>query len=169
MYCSTHKLNLVLNLVPSSRQYLGTAVPSSSIDSRGTAVPYCTIVQEQIVRLGFSNSRKVLHFCMWKFVGADKANRALSAQTNFHIQKYDGLENKENPSRALEVELSDPRVRAARAMQGENLRKFTKSRARAPYHYDTIICSGTMVQHCMVLTEAGRRSIRSQRTRFMEF
>ena len=28
---------------------------------------------------------------MWNFVSADKANRALSAETKFHIQKYDGL------------------------------------------------------------------------------
>jgi hypothetical protein len=43
---------------------------------------------------------------MWKFVTADKAHCALSAETNFHIQKYDGLENIENPSRGLEVKLS---------------------------------------------------------------
>ena len=30
---------------------------------------------------------------------------ALSAETKFHIQKYDGLENIENPSPALEVTL----------------------------------------------------------------
>ncbi len=42
---------------------------------------------------------------MWNFVSADKANRALSAKTKLHIlvQKYNGLENIENPSRALEV------------------------------------------------------------------
>ena len=42
---------------------------------------------------------------MWKFVSSDKANWALSAETKFHIQKYDGLENIENPSPALEVTL----------------------------------------------------------------
>jgi hypothetical protein len=36
---------------------------------------------------------------------ADIANGALSAETKFHIQKYDGLENVKNPSRALEVTL----------------------------------------------------------------
>ena len=40
---------------------------------------------------------------MCNLVSADKANCALSAETKFHIQKYDGLENIENPSRALEV------------------------------------------------------------------
>ena len=40
---------------------------------------------------------------MCNLVSADKANCALSAETKFHIQKYDGLENTENPSRALEV------------------------------------------------------------------
>jgi hypothetical protein len=29
---------------------------------------YCTIVQNLIPRLGFSNSRQVLNFCMWNFV-----------------------------------------------------------------------------------------------------
>jgi hypothetical protein len=46
---------------------------------------------------------------MWNFVSVDKAYGALSAETKFHIQKYDheydGLENKEKPSRALEVTL----------------------------------------------------------------
>ena len=56
-------------------------------------------------RLGFSDTRKVLHFCMWNFIWADKAQLSLSAQTKFHIQKYDGLENIENTSLALEVTL----------------------------------------------------------------
>ena len=42
---------------------------------------------------------------MWNFVFADKADLALSAETNFHIQKYDGLENIEKRSPALEVTL----------------------------------------------------------------
>jgi hypothetical protein len=37
--------------------------------------------------------RQVLHFFIWNFVWADKANLALSAQTKFHIQKYDSLKN----------------------------------------------------------------------------
>jgi hypothetical protein len=36
---------------------------------------------------------------------ADKSNRAVSAETKFHIQKYGGLENIEKPSRALQVTL----------------------------------------------------------------
>jgi hypothetical protein len=52
---------------------------------------------------------------MWKFVSSDKANRDLSAETNFHIQKYDGLENTsiENPSRGMQVTLgssTDPNL-----------------------------------------------------------
>ena len=39
------------------------------------------------------------------------------------------------------------RTRRARAMHGENLRKFTKSRALAPYPFGAIICSRTMVQY----------------------
>ena len=42
---------------------------------------------------------------MCNFVSADKAHLALSAQTKFHIQKYDGLENIEKRSPALEVTL----------------------------------------------------------------
>jgi hypothetical protein len=42
---------------------------------------------------------------MWNFVLADKANRVLSAETKFHIQKYDGLENIEKPIRVFEVTL----------------------------------------------------------------
>jgi hypothetical protein len=40
---------------------------------------------------------------MWKFVRADKAQLALSAQTNFHIQKYGGLKKQREP--AMEVKL----------------------------------------------------------------
>ena len=53
---------------------------------------------ENLIRgLSFSISRQVLYFCMWDL--------ALSAQTKFHIQKYDGLENVEKPSPALELAL----------------------------------------------------------------
>jgi hypothetical protein len=43
---------------------------------------------------------------MCDFVSADIANWYLSVEANFHIQKYDGLENIEKPSRALHVTLS---------------------------------------------------------------
>ena len=42
---------------------------------------------------------------MWNFVWADKDEWALSAQTKFHIKKYDGLENIEKLIRVLEVTL----------------------------------------------------------------
>jgi hypothetical protein len=42
---------------------------------------------------------------MWNFVLRDKAHWALSPNTKFHTQKYDGLENVEKGSRALEVTL----------------------------------------------------------------
>ena len=42
---------------------------------------------------------------MWNFVGGNEANGALFPRTKFYIQKYDGLEKIENPSRALEVTL----------------------------------------------------------------
>jgi hypothetical protein len=69
---------------------------------------YCTIENNLIVRHMFSISRQVLHFCMRNFVVGtknSKANWSLFPQTKFHIQKYDGSENIENPSRALEVTL----------------------------------------------------------------
>ena len=57
------------------------------------------------MRIGFSISRQVLYFCMRNFVSSNKANRALVPETKLHIQKYDGLENMDKPSRALEVTL----------------------------------------------------------------
>ena len=42
---------------------------------------------------------------MWNFVSADKPALALSAETKFHIQKYDSLENIEKRSPSLEVTL----------------------------------------------------------------
>jgi hypothetical protein len=42
---------------------------------------------------------------MCDFVSADRENCALSAEAKFHKQKYDGLENIEKPSRALQVTL----------------------------------------------------------------
>jgi hypothetical protein len=65
----------------------------------------------------------------------------------FHRQKCNNLRVLEIRSRALEGKLSNPRGRAARAMHGENLRKFTESRARASYPFYAIICSPTMVQY----------------------
>jgi hypothetical protein len=65
---------------------------------------YCTIVKLLIMPFGLSIYRQVSHFCMCNFVSADKPYGALSAETKFHIQKYDGLEI-EKPSRALEVTL----------------------------------------------------------------
>ena len=116
------------------------------LTSAWALLSYCTIVQEQIVRLGFSNSRKVLHFCMWKFVRADKANWTLSAQTNFHIQKYDGLENIENSIRALEVELSNPRVRAARARCMEKIYEIPRACA-VPFLYNNLLFHNGTVLH----------------------
>jgi hypothetical protein len=63
-------------------------------------------VQNLILRLRFSNTRQVLHFCMWNFIWADKAQLALSAQTNFHIQKCNTCRVFEKRSRALEVSCS---------------------------------------------------------------
>ena len=54
-----------------------------------------------IARLGFSMFSKPSYFCMWKFVWADKAQFALSAQTNFHIQKCNTFRELENPSRTI--------------------------------------------------------------------
>jgi hypothetical protein len=46
---------------------------------------------------------------MWNFVPADKATYVMELyppkQTRFHMQKYDGLENIEKPSRALGITL----------------------------------------------------------------
>jgi hypothetical protein len=42
---------------------------------------------------------------MCNFVPGNKANWALLPETKLHIQKYDGLENMEIRSRALEVTL----------------------------------------------------------------
>jgi hypothetical protein len=73
----------------------------------GRSTVLCTTVKYKIPRLRISISWQVSHFCMWNFVSADKANRAidLSAETRFHIQKYDGSENIEIRSHALEVTL----------------------------------------------------------------
>jgi hypothetical protein len=48
---------------------------------------------------------------MCNFVAADKTNRGLSAETKFHIQKYDGLENIEKPSRTSEVTLGESGIK----------------------------------------------------------
>ena len=51
------------------------------------------------------------------------------------------------------------RTRRARAMHGENLRKFTKSRARAPYPFDAIICSQTMVQYSSIVKWSSQENL----------
>jgi hypothetical protein len=52
-------------------------------------------------RLEFSMFSKPSYFCMWKFVWADKPQLALSAPTNFHIQKCNTFRESENPSRTI--------------------------------------------------------------------
>ena len=42
---------------------------------------------------------------MCNFVSADRATWDLSAETKLNVQKYDGLEYLEKPSRAFEVAL----------------------------------------------------------------
>ena len=42
---------------------------------------------------------------MCTFVLGNKAESGLFPETKLHVQKYDGLENIEKPSRALEVTL----------------------------------------------------------------
>ena len=63
------------------------------------------MVKNISVRFWIYTSRQVLHFCMCNIFSADKANWDLSAETKFHIQKYDSLENIDIRSRALEVTL----------------------------------------------------------------
>jgi hypothetical protein len=65
----------------------------------------CRYLNPELPPMGgfrISNTREILHFCMWNFVWADKANGALSAQTKFHIQKC-------NTSRVLEI--LSPRIK----------------------------------------------------------
>ena len=42
---------------------------------------------------------------MWNFVSGNKGDRVLSPKTKFHIKKYEGLENIEKRSPALDVTL----------------------------------------------------------------
>ena len=51
--------------------------------------------------LRFSNTLQVLHFCMWKFVWADKVQLALSARTKFHTQKCNTCRVLEKRSRTI--------------------------------------------------------------------
>ena len=67
---------------------------------------YYIIVKILIARRRISNTRQVWHFCMWKCVFADNANGALSAQTNFHIQKCNICRVLEKWGRAMKVKLS---------------------------------------------------------------
>ena len=66
---------------------------------------YCTIGQYQIPQLGSLYLGKYCTFvCATLFPGI-KLIGLYSRKQKLHIQKYDGLENIENPSRALEVTL----------------------------------------------------------------
>ena len=69
----------------------------------GSVSRYCIIVDQRIRGLWISNTRQVLHFCMWNFVRADKAHQALSAHTKFQIQKCDTCRVLEIRSATLEV------------------------------------------------------------------
>ena len=59
---------------------------------------------------------------MWTFVSLNKQKLDLFTETNFHIQKYDGLENIEKRSHALEVTLGS----STNTDSGHNHRKIKK-------------------------------------------
>ena len=63
---------------------------------------------------------------MRKFVSGNKAQLDLFPKTKFHIQKYDGLENIEKRSPALEVTLGS----STDTNLGHNHTKQTKKRMR---------------------------------------
>ena len=75
-------LNLVLNLVYSS---------ISASTTHGVA------------HLTSGIALLYMYLGMWNFVSADKIYSAFPLEIKFHIQKYDGLKNIENPSRALAI------------------------------------------------------------------
>ena len=51
------------------------------------------------------------------------------------------------PTSEREGKLSNPPARAARAMQGENLRKFTETRARSPRARHALILPQPKIQY----------------------
>ena len=75
---------------------------------------YTTVRNKRVLYHWYNN--KLQYFLLYRVSGSiallyvelclgDKANWSLSPKTKFHIQKYDGLENIEKQSRALEVTL----------------------------------------------------------------
>jgi hypothetical protein len=71
----------------------------------------------------------VLYFCL---IWAYKARLALYAQIKQKYQNGNIHQKLTVPTSEREGKLSNPRARAARAMLGENLRKFTETRPAAP-------------------------------------
>ncbi len=97
---------------------------------RGYAYWYCTFDCSKIVDVGTLSFRWILPFWYFCFLLEDKASLALSSKTS-----------------EREGKLSNPRARAARAMQGENLRKFTDTRARSPRARHALILPWPTIQY----------------------
>jgi hypothetical protein len=57
------------------------------------------------------------------------------------------LRKQKVPTSEREGKLSNPHARAARAMQGENLRKFTETRARSPRVRHALILPRPKIQY----------------------
>jgi hypothetical protein len=110
----------------------GSAHEQLAAHSCTTAVvrPYCIFGYGKITDIGTFSFRWILPFWYFCFLLEDKVSLALSSKTS-----------------EREGKLSNPRARAARAMQGENLRKFTETRARSPRARYALILPRPKIQY----------------------
>jgi hypothetical protein len=80
---------------------------------------------------------------MWNFDSADKAIRALPAETKFHIQKYDGLENIEKQSPPSEENLHEAlafRGSLYPQKESRSIKTTFSSKANSSKVRSTILC-----------------------------
>jgi hypothetical protein len=100
---------------------------------------YCVLGREEITSTETVSFRWILPFWYLWLLLAHKASLVLWAKRK---QKYQNGNIRRKltavPTSEREGKLSNPRGRAARAMHGENLRKFTETHARPP----RALCTG---------------------------
>ena len=123
--------------------------------------PYCIFGYGKITDVGTFSFRWILPFWYFCFLLEDIASLDLSSKRKQKYQNGNIHRKIKVPTSEREGKLSNPRARAARAMQGENLRKFTETRALAPRARHAFILPRPKIQYA---SNHSRRRKDSQRS-----
>jgi hypothetical protein len=131
----------------SKRQYSSKAKSCNVHYLCHPMVQYCILGYEEITDIGTLSFRWILPFWYFCYIFAYKANLDLYAKIKQKYQNGNIQWEPRVPTSEREGKLSNPSARSARAMHGENLRKFMETRVGAPRARYALISSWPSIQY----------------------